>query len=324
MQAFIGLLLLTLAATGVQNTTVVGLVACLIALGSATQDIAFDAYRTDLLPSKERGMGAAVAVFGYRLAMLTSGGLALILADQWLGWQTTYGLMGASMFILAGYTLYAPAVVARTAEHGSLMKIIRLSWQDFLKRDGAVLLLILIVLYKLGDAFAGSLSTSFLIRGVGFSITEVGLINKGVGLVSTIVGALLGGSLMMRLGLFRSLLLFGCLQAISNLCFLYLAVSQKSLVTMGAAIAIENLCGGMGTAAFVALLTGMCTTRFSATQYALISALASFGRVYLSAPSGWVVESIGWANFFALSILLALPSLIMLLALQDKIKKIGD
>lgn len=323
-QVFIGLLLLTLAASGVQSPTLVGVIACLIALGSATQDIAFDAYRTDLLPTKERGLGAAVAVFGYRLAMLTSGGLALILADKWLGWEATYALMGAIMFGLAAYTLYAPSVEAAPAEHGSLMDTVRLSWQDFLKRDGALWLLALIILYKLGDAFAGSLSTSFLIRGVGFSPTEVGVINKGLGLVSTIAGALLGGSLMMRLGLFRSLLLFGCLQGISNLCFLYLAVTEKSLVTMGAAIAIENICGGMGTTAFVALLTGMCSSRFSATQYALISALASFGRVYLSAPSGWIVESLGWAQFFALSVILALPGLIMLVVLKEKIKKIGN
>ncbi len=323
-QLTLGLALFALAAVGVQTPLLVGLLACAIAASSATQDIAFDAYRTELLPSKDRGLGAAWSVFGYRLAMLVSGGLALIMADQWLGWRSTYTIMGLLMLGLACFTLIAPALPTRTHAPGSIWAAVSSAWTDYSGRKGAMWLLLLIILYKLGDAFAGSLSTSFLIRGVGFTPTEVGLMNKALGLAATIGGALLGGTILARIGLYRALVAFGILQAASNLCFWYLSISAKSMWTLGLAVGIENLCGGMGTAAFVALLTGLCSAQFSATQYALLSALASFGRVYLTAPSGYVVEHIGWTSFFMVSVGLALPGLIMLVIMRQEVRLIDQ
>src|SRR5690606_8790942 len=151
-------------------------------------------------------------------------------------------------------------------------------------RKGAVLILLLIVLYKLGDAFAGALSTTFLLRGAGFSTEEVGTVNKIFGLAATILGALAGGSIMARLGLYRSLLLFGVAQAISNLGYWVLAVTPPHLYSMAVVVAVENVCGGLGTAAFVALLMALCRQEFSATQFALLSALSAVGRTYLAGP----------------------------------------
>jgi PAT family beta-lactamase induction signal transducer AmpG len=191
--------------------------------------------------------------------------------------------------------------------------------KDFFLRHHAVTILLFIVLYKLGDAYAGTLTTAFLIRGAGFSPTDVGTVNKGLGLVSLLVGATLGGSLMVRLGLFRSLLYFGILQAVSNLSFMALAWAGKSYPVMIFAVAFENLAGGMGTSAFVAFLMGLCNHRFSATQFALLSSLAVLGRVLISPTSGYMVESLGWANFFFVTALTALPGLGLLWWLRTDI-----
>jgi PAT family beta-lactamase induction signal transducer AmpG len=193
--------------------------------------------------------------------------------------------------------------------------------RDFFAREGAILALLVIVLYKLGDAFAGSLTTAFLIRGAGFSVTEVGAINKILGLVATIVGALAGGALMTRLSLYGALMLFGVLQAVTNLGFWYLAVSEKAYWSMATVVALENLCGGMGTAAFVAFLMALCRVRYSATQYALLSALAAVGRTYLAGPlSGVMVEEFGWPAFFAFTFVVALPGLALLWSQREQIR----
>ncbi len=289
------------------------MIAVVVAFCSASQDIAFDAYRTDVLRKEERGAGAAVSVLGYRLAMLVSGGLALVLADSFLGWQATYVLMGALMGIGVIATWFAPEPEVLVQPPRTLDEAVIGPLKDFFSRDGAILVLVLIVLYKLGDAFAGSLTTAFLIRGVGFSATEVGAINKILGLVATIVGALAGGALMTRLSLYGALMLFGLLQAVTNLGFWFLAVTPKAYWTMASVVGLENLCGGMGTAAFVAFLMTLCRVRYSATQFALLSALAAVGRTYLAGPlSGTMVESFGWGNFFIVTVFIALPGLVLL------------
>ena len=168
------------------------------------------------------------------------------------------------------------------------------------------------MLYKLGDAFAGSLTTAFLIRGAGFTQTEVGAVNKVWGLAATILGVLAGGALLSRLSLWRALMWFGLLQAVSNFGYLLLAILPKSLVTMAAAVFFENLCGGLGTAAFVAFLMALTDARFSAAQYALLSALSAVGRVYVGPTAGVMVEAFGWPVFFAFSVVAALPGLALL------------
>ena len=296
-----------------QSLLPLALLAVFVAFCSATQDIAFDAYRSDVLRKEERGAGAALSVLGYRLAMLVSGGLALIMADQWLGWGATYMLMGALMLLLAFASFWAPEPEVPAQTPRSLQQAVLEPFQEFFGRPEAITVLVLIVLYKLGDAFAGALSTTFLIRAAGYTATEVGTVNKLLGLAATIVGALAGGALMARLGLYRSLMLFGMLQAISNLGFWVISVGPHNVWLMAAGVGIENLCGGMGTAAFVALLMGLCNQQFSATQFALLSALSAVGRTYLAGPlTPQLVQFAGWPTFFLLTVLIALPGLWLL------------
>ena len=293
-----------------------------VAFLSASQDIVFDALRADILGADERGAGAAMSVLGYRIAMLVSGGLALIVADRWLGWSGTYALMAVLMLvgIAAVWTVDEPEAPGQAPR--TLGAAVREPLAEYFGRDGAWLLLALIVLYKLGDAFAGSLTTSFLLRGAGFSLTEVGIANKWLGVGATLLGLVAGGALMARLRLYRALLLFGLLQGLTNLGFMWLALAGKSYALMIAVIIAENLCGGMGTAAFVALLMAMCDRRFSATQYALLSALASIGRVYVGPGAGYLVAGLGWAPFFFLTFLIALPGIAMLVWLRARVESL--
>lgn len=305
------------------NLGALAILAVLVAFLSATQDIAFDAYSTDVLRNEERAAGAAVKVLGYRLAMIVSGGLALVLADQWLGWQNMYFLMGGFMAVCAVATVLAPEPEVVAKAPSSLRNAVIEPLAEFFSRKGALTVLLLIVLYKLGDAFAGALSTTFLLRGAGFSVSEVGTINKIFGLAATIVGALAGGSIMARLGLYRSLMLFGILQAVSNFGYWVLAVTPPHLSFMALVVAVENLCGGLGTAGFVALLMALCRREFSATQFALLSALSAVGRTYLAGPlTPPLVESMGWSGFFVLTVLIALPGLLLLRLRRAEIQQL--
>ncbi|MEQ4922760.1 muropeptide MFS transporter AmpG [Proteus hauseri] len=291
--------------------------AVVVAFCSASQDIVFDAYKTDLLKADERGTGAAVSVLGYRIAMLVSGGMALWLADKYIGWQNMYWLMAALMGIGILATLLAQEPEMVTKPPRTLSEAVVKPLYEFFSRNNAWLILLLIVLYKMGDAFALSLSTTFLIRGVGFDAGEVGLINKTFGLAATIVGALFGGLLMRHWSLFKALMVFGILQGGSNIGYWYLAISEQNIYTMGAVVALENICGGMGTAAFVALLMTLCHQSFSATQFALLSALSAIGRVYVGPVAGWYVESHGWEAFYLFSIIASIPGLFLLLISKD-------
>ena len=314
----IGLIIL-LGLTSPKDTPwLVASIALLLTFTSATQDVVFDAYRTDVLRAKERGLGAAVSVTGYRIAMLVSGALALVLAGP-LGWRLTYLLMAGLMMVGVMATLFGqePEVVSRPPQ--SLTEAISGPLTEFFERPASWAFLALIILYKIGDAFAGSLTTAFLIRGPGFSIAEVGAINKGLGLLATIFGALYGGLMLARLGLYRSLMIFGILQAVSNLSFMVLAYAGKVYSIMVAAVAFENLAGGMGTAAFLAFLMALCDHRYTATQFALFSALASLGRIFVGPPSGYLSHEVGWVIFFFITFLAALPGLILLYKMRQNV-----
>jgi MFS transporter, PAT family, beta-lactamase induction signal transducer AmpG len=197
-------------------------------------------------------------------------------------------------------------------------------WDAFFSRRHAVALLALIVLYKLGDAFAGTLSTAFLIRGAGYTATEVGAVNKVLGLAATIVGALAGGALLSRVPLYPALMAFGLLQAVSNFGYWLIAVLPKNYALMATAIGVENLCGGLGTAAFVAFLMSLTDRRFTAAQYALLSALAAVGRVYVGPAAGVLVEAFDWPVFFLLTVAAALPGLALLYWLRAEIAALSD
>ncbi len=301
------------------HAALLGFGAILLAFFSASQDIVVDAYRTDILKERERGLGVGLTVTGYRIAMLVSGALALILADH-IGWRPTYLVMAVIMAAASLFTLIAPEPEIPGRPPRRISEAVIDPMRDLFSRDAALMFLVLIVLYKIGDAFAGTLTTAFLIRGAGFSPTDVGTINKGLGLIATIAGVMAGGGLMTRMGLYGSLMLFGILQAVSNLGYMALAMVGKSYPMMIGAVGLENICGGMGTAAFVAFLMAMCNKRFSATQYAILSALAAVGRVFVGPPSGVLVASVGWVEFFFITFLAALPGIFMLFWLKRQIE----
>lgn len=406
-----------------------------VAFLSASHDVVNDAYRTDLMRPAERGMAASLNVMGYRLAMILSGGIALIWTDPTQGggwsWPEVYRLMAALMVgaavlsalamprlpplppaeratgatgagavgasarhdllgfaaVLAAvavgvvvtdraFTPAAQALLGPWLEGSALAPNLKKRWVDLLalvagigftlplaawaarrarfetllgglsnyfSQPGAAAFLGFIVLYKLGDAFAGSLMTPFLLKSMAYSSAEVGVVNKVLGLWLTIAGALVGGALMLKIGLWRALFAFGVLQLLSNLGFWWLAVNGKGVlpgmtipafdwgfVSLAAAtpvdggllmvVAFENLSGGMGTAAFVAFLMSLCNRRFTATQYALLSAFAAVGRVWVGPLAGVLAESIGWPTFFIVSTVLAAPALVMLWAMRGAVR----
>jgi len=290
-----------------QHPEWLGAIAVGVAFLSASLDIVFDAYRTDVLLPPERGFGAAVWVNGYRLALLVASSGALILADQ-IGWRETYlvlaGLMGAGVATV----LLSPEPKIIGGVPKSMAEAIGLPLFELFRRPGIFGILGLIILYKVGDAVAGSLQTTFFMGELGFTASEVGYV-KGVGIFATLIGALAGGLAMTRLGLLGSLLIFGGFQALSNLSFMLLAWIGKSYLALAASIIVENVTGGMGTAAFVALVMSLCDHRYTATQFALLSSLEAFGRVFSGRPSADVVALVGWGQFFFLSFLLAIPGL---------------
>ncbi|MGO9953307.1 MAG: AmpG family muropeptide MFS transporter, partial [Dissulfurispiraceae bacterium] len=275
-----------------QSAMTTGILAIIVAFLSASQDIVIDAYRTDILNVDERGSGAAVAVMGYRIAMIVSGSIALMLSDQ-IGWRNTYLVMAVIMGVFFFITILSPEPDQTVSVPHTIRDAVMGPLRDYFSRPAAVAFLLLIILYKLADAYASSLATPFLIKGLGFSATDVGAINKGLGLASTILGALIGGSIMVKLGLFRSLLYFGIVQAFTILTFSALALVGKSYGLLIFAVAFENFGSGMGTAAFMALLMTMCNHRFSATQYALLSSLAALGGIVIAPTSGFVATTLG-------------------------------
>lgn len=304
-----------------EDLALLAVLAIFVAFASASQDIVFDAYRTDVSTREQRGIAGGLTVVGYRTAMLVSGAAALVLVagSGWMpgiGWKNTYLAMAALMSVGVVAALAGREPVIQSPPPRTLREAFVEPLREFFSRPGAWWILALLILYKLGDAFAGSLTTAFLLRGAGFSLEDVGYVNKGMGLAATIVGAVFGGVLMVKLGLYRSLMGFGILQAVSNLTFMWLAMAGKSYPVMILAVGFENFSGGMGTAAFVALLMALCDHRFTATQYALLSALASFGRVYVGPAAGYATDphylGLDWATFFFTTFLVALPGLALL------------
>jgi MFS transporter, PAT family, beta-lactamase induction signal transducer AmpG len=311
------LLTLAIAFMSLQNPKnalqLVAINALLIAFLSASQDIVCDAYRTDILTELEMGAGAAVFVLGYRISLLLTGSIALILADR-IPWQMVYLCLAGLMLLTVGFTFFAPEPADDKYVPATLTDAIILPFQEFIERSGitrALLILLFIILYKLGDAFVGNMATPFLLQ-TGFTQTEIGAIQGGMGLIATIVGTLLGGALLSQWGINRSLWIFGGLQAISNLSYFILAQLGQNQPFMVIAINIENFCGGLGTAAFIAFLMSLCNHKFSATQYALFSSLLAVSRDILVAPSGEIAKNIGWSWFFALTIIAAIPGLLLL------------
>lgn len=288
----------------------VGVAALVTAFLSASQDIAIDAYRADVLRETELGPGAATAVVGYRSATLVSGALALILSDH-ASWRTVYALMAAVMLVNTLFTFVAPEPETKVIPPRSLKEAVWGPLTGYFKRSGAVEMLFFILIYRLGNVIAGAMTTPFLLD-IGFSRSDVGMVNKVFGLISTIVGTLVGGSIVSRIGINRSLWVFGFVQALSNLSFTALALIGKSYPAMVVSIGIENICVGMGDAAFIAFMMSLCDKRFTATQYALLTSFMAVGRIVAGAPTGVVAQALGWPVFFSISVLGAVPGILLL------------
>lgn len=287
----------------------------LLALVSATQDIVVDAWRAEILSPADRGLGSGLSVAGYRVAMIVSGAGALLVADR-VGFGPAFMLLAGLMAALALCSLVAPEPARDAAPPTELWTDFRAALAGLLARPGIVWLAAFIALYKLGDAFAGSLSMSFFLRGQGFSLTEIGTTYKLLGMVASILGGICGGLWMPRLGLYRALLWFGVLQAVTNIGFLLLAMGGKSWLGMVVVVALENFSGGMGTSVLVALMVGLCAREFTATHFALLSALASLSRVLIG-PLAGDIAVVGWVEFFAASLVLAIPGLLLLVHQRD-------
>ena len=294
-----------------------GIVALSIAFFSASQDIAVDAYRTDMLPVEERGLGAAYYIFAYRMALLLASGLSLVLAD-YIGWRATYEMMALLMLFSMLGTFFAPKPIEATPAANVLITI-KQAFYDLLNREKIILLLLFIVFYKFGDAMALSLMTNFLLHGLGFTLIEVGLAYKSVSIIATILGAFIGGLILTRCHIYWSLLVFGLLQAISNFLFVLLAMIGKNFSFMVFSLFTENFCSGLSTAAFLAFLMSLCNRKFTATQYALFSAIAALGRVFVGPIAGILVENLGWVQFYTWAFLLSFPGIFILFLLRNRV-----
>ncbi len=285
--------------------------AIFVAFFSASQDIAIDAYRTEVLPEDELGAGAGVYIMGYRIAMIVSGGLALILADH-LPWSSVYFIMAGCMAIGLVASIFGPEPITNEALPTSLVDAVYKPFLEFFRRAGAIEMLIFILIYKLDVAFAMAFTTPFMMD-LGFTKTEIGAVLKGAGLVATIVGTLTGGAVMTKWSIKRSLWVFGIIQAISGLTFFALALIGHNYPMMWAAIIVENICSGLGTSAFSAFMMSICDKRYTATQYALLTSFMALTRILVQTPSGFIQEKVGWPIYFIISILISIPGLILLL-----------
>ena len=297
-------------ATGLQALAVN---AVLIAFFSASQDIAGDAYRTDVLEDREMGAGAAIWVLGYRIALLLTGSLSLILAER-LSWGTVYAILSGLMLVGIVATLLAPEPKMKDAPPRTLGEAVAMPFRDFFGRVGMGLglaVLVFIVLYKYADALAGSMTTPFLLK-TGFTQTEVGVVFGGAGLLSTILGSIAAGATIAKIGINRSLWVFAVFQALSNLTYYGLALAGRNHSYMVAAIVIENFGVGLVSSALVAYIMSMCNRRFSATQFARLSSLVAASRDILVAPGGKIADSFGWPTFFMVTVIAGLPCIALL------------
>ena len=302
--------------TDPRTLATIGAMALLLAVVSATQDIVVDAYRTDLLPERERGAGAAATNLGYRGAMLAIGAGGFVIAGR-SGWATAFLASAALMLAVGPFTLSAPRLPPIQHQVTSLRQAVVGPAREFLHRSGgprAVMLLALVLLYRWPDGLLGVMAVPFLLQQ-GFSPEVVGTVQAGWGIAATIVGTVLGGILFGRLGMNRSLWLFALLGAAGNLSYAVLAHFGGGMAALLAAVGLENLSGGMVGAAFVAMLMSLCNPRFSATQYALLSGVYALSRSLLSLPAGILTERVGWSSFFVLSALAALPAFLLMVRL---------
>ncbi|MGO9058425.1 MAG: AmpG family muropeptide MFS transporter [Candidatus Binataceae bacterium] len=303
------------------NLAVMGAVALLVAFLSASQDIVIDAYRVEILTPEQQGPGAGLIQTGYRIAMLVSGAGSLMIAAR-AGWFAAYATMSALLVLGMLVFLFGPEPIAdakpayitgngREALSNWLATAVIGPFVDFMRRPVWAAILIFIVGYKLGEAMAGVMATPLYIS-LGFSLDQIAAVSKLVGFFATVAGALVGGIVAARLGVWRALLLCGVLQSAGNLFYVLQAVGGHRLDYLAMCVAAENLTGAMAGAALVAYLSGLCSPAYTATQYALLSSLAAVGRTLVASSGGVLADRLGWAPFFLLTTVITMPALLLL------------
>ncbi len=289
--------------------------AALAAFLSATQDIVVDAHRRDTLSDSELGIGSGLFIAGYRVAMITVGAGGVALA-QFIPWNLVYVATACFMAVAALFTLFATEEVSQDVPT-TIRAAISEPIADFLARPKIWHILLLVILYRLGDSMAASVSTVFFLQ-TGFSKVEVAAVANGVGVFLTIFGGIIGGVIGLRVGVYRSLWICGVIQAVSTLGYAVLALFPgKNLIFVGA-VSLESLTNGMGIAAYAGFLLSLCTRKYSATQYALLSSLMGFSRVVFGSSSGWLADHFGWAFFFVICTALAIPGLLLIANFQKR------
>lgn len=294
------------------------LLAVLTAFFSATQDIAIDAYRRELLLDEELGFGSSMNMYGYRIAMLISGavGMGFVGAPGFsLTWNELYYAMAALMGVGVLATLWAPEPKVSVAPPKTLASAVIDPFREFLKRDGAYVMLLFVFLFKLGDALSGAMLNPYYVQ-MGYSNADIALIAKTFGLISGMVGLFIGSTLMYYIGIFRSLWIFGILQALSTGAFALLTMTGPQNWALAVTVCFEDVTSGMGTAAFIAFISAITNKRYTATQYAILSSIATLGRNFFSGFSGDMVKNLGWANFYYTCMIIAIPGILMLFLMQ--------
>ena len=302
------------------SLSVIITIALLIAITSATHDIAVDAYRIETIKTDNQAFAASFYIYGYRIGMLISGSLALILSDI-ISWDMVYYMVAITVLIGILTTIKADEkkLIGETRKFiikRWLIRAILLPLKDFLSRPKWYIIVLFILCFKLTDAFAGNLFLPFLLE-MDFSKTEIATIVKTFGMFATLFGAFIGGVLFKKLGVNKCLWVAILAQIISNIGFYYLSLIGNDIKSLYLVIFIENLSGGIGDVVFIAYLSSLCNIRFTATQYSLLVSIASASRAFLSSPAGIFANMFGWSNFFLLSIILGIPSLILLIILNQ-------
>ena len=298
-----------------RELTVLGAIAVLVAFLSASQDIVIDAYRVDTIPVSERGLAAAAQSFGYRSAAMLAGAVLVLIAAHF-GWRPAFLMVAILMAATIAGTLWAPEPEVPGQPPRTLADAVWHPLRSLFSQKGAWGFVLLVLLYKIGDAFALSLYSAFMIKGVGFSLDELSIAGKVNMTISSMLGVAFGGWAYMRWGTFKSMLIFGISQACTNLLYVWLALAGKKIWLLVLATSLDTGIGGMGLAAFVAFLVSLCNSNYSATQYALLSALASVPSRVMGYVAGLVVAKIGWADFFVVTFLTATPGLVLLVCLR--------
>lgn len=298
------------------SLSTMALMALIVAFFSATQDIASDAFRREYLDENELGLGSTMNMYGYRIAMLVSGGLAVAMADH-MSWQMVYIVMAGLMGIGVFASVLSPEPKVKLTHNKTFYDSVAGPFKEFINREGAITILLFLFLFKLGDALSGAMLSPFY-KEMGFEKTDIALIAKTFGLASSLIGLFIGGVVIYYIGILKSLWIFGILQALSTASFALITYTGPVKWALAFAVIFEDISSGMGSAAFVAYMASITNKEYTATQYAILSSIATLGRNFFSGFSGHMVKMLDWAYFFYVCALIAIPGLCFLVIMTKK------